>query len=119
MALSTGIELQGHDILDESAIPRFHHLVEQHKLTEQMFDQIRSLLVNRRLLRESGTVVDATTIFPPRQSTSTRRVTPEIRRSSKGNDSHWSTTHALTRFTGGSLRRAAGSVAELAVAGCC
>ena len=39
-----GIELEGHDIPDESTILRFRHLLEQHRLTEQIFVEIRSLL---------------------------------------------------------------------------
>ena len=44
-----GIELLGHDIPDESTIPRFRHLLEQHQLNDQTFAEIRSLLEEKRL----------------------------------------------------------------------
>jgi hypothetical protein len=60
-----GIELLGHDISDETTILRFRHLLEQHRLTEQIFAEIRSLLEEKRLLLKSGTIVDATIIAAP------------------------------------------------------
>src|SRR5712672_2257133 len=50
-----GIELHGHDIPDESTILRFRHLLEQHRLTEQIFAEIRSLLEEKRLRLRSVT----------------------------------------------------------------
>src|SRR5436190_7032382 len=43
---------------DESTILRFRHLLEQHRLTEKMFAQVRTLLENKGLLLKSGTIVD-------------------------------------------------------------
>src|ERR1700719_3397159 len=57
-----GIELLGHDIPDESTILRFRHLLEQRQLTERIFAEIRTLLEEKRLLLQSGTIVDATII---------------------------------------------------------
>src|SRR6202050_5730385 len=43
------IELQDDAVPDESTILRFRHLLEQHKLTEQIFALVRKLLESKRL----------------------------------------------------------------------
>src|SRR5690348_17825171 len=60
-----GIELAEDAVPDESTILRFRHLLEQHKLSEGIFAQIRKLLEEKRLLLKSGTIVDATIIAAP------------------------------------------------------
>ncbi len=50
-----GIELVEDAIPDESTILRFRHLLEEHKLTEAIFAEVRSLLEEKRLLLKSGT----------------------------------------------------------------
>src|SRR5512134_3655023 len=60
-----GIELAEDDIPDESTILRFRHLLEEHRLTERIFAEIRALLEEKRLLLKSGTIVDATIIAAP------------------------------------------------------
>ena len=57
----------GSDVVpDESTILRVRHLLEQHKIIERMFQQVRQLLEERKLLLKSGTIVDATIIAAPR-----------------------------------------------------
>lgn len=60
-----GIELAEDTVPDESTILRFRHLLEQHQLSEAIFNRIRSLLEQKRLLLKSGTIVDATIIAAP------------------------------------------------------
>jgi IS5 family transposase len=85
-----GIELHGHDIPDESTILRFRHLLEQHRLTEQIFAQIRSLLEEKRLLLKSGTIVDATIIAaPPSTKNIEGQRDPEMHQTKKGKDWHF------------------------------
>jgi IS5 family transposase len=85
-----GIELQGHDIPDESTILRFRHLLEQHQLTEQIFAQIRSLLEDKRLLLKSGTIVDATLIAaPPSTKNADKARDPQMHQTRKGKDWHF------------------------------
>jgi transposase, IS5 family len=85
-----GIELQGHDIPDESTILRFRHLLEQHQLTEQIFTEIRSLLEEKRLLLKSGTIVDATLIAaPPSTKNAEGKRDPEMHQGRKGKDWHF------------------------------
>ena len=44
---------------DESSILRFRHLLEKHRLTEQLFAEVRQLLEEKKLLLKSGTIADA------------------------------------------------------------
>ncbi len=73
----TGLDNWHTRLPDESTILRFRHLLEEHKLAEQMFQHINELLAARGLLLKAGTAVDATLIArpaPPR--TRTRRAIP-------------------------------------------
>ena len=60
-----GIELLEDAVPDESTILRFRHLLEQHRLSEQIFGLVRGLLESKRLLLKSGTIVDASIIEAP------------------------------------------------------
>ena len=81
----------GHDpVPDETTILRFRHLLEQHGLTAALFETVKTLLVEQRLLLQAGTIVDATIIAAP---TSTKNATqtrdPEMRQTRKGNAWHF------------------------------
>lgn len=71
---------------DESTILRFRHVLEKHKLAEQIFQTINELLTAKGLLLKSGTVVDATLIAAP---SSTKNASgerdPQMKQSKKGN----------------------------------
>lgn len=71
---------------DESTILRFRHLLEKHKLAEQMLSVINDLLRDKGLMLRAGTVVDATLIAAP---SSTKNASgerdPEMHQSKKGN----------------------------------
>jgi len=85
-----GIELLGHEIPDETTILRFRHLLEQHRLTQQIFAEIRTLLEERRLLLKSGTIVDATIIAaPPSTKNADKARDPEMHQTRKGKDWHF------------------------------
>lgn len=56
------LELGEDAIPNESTILRFRHLLERHQLTAQIFDAVRDLLDERRLLLKAGTIVAATII---------------------------------------------------------
>jgi len=79
------VELGDDVVPDESTILRFRHLLEQHRLTATIFDAVRDLLEERRLLLRSGTIVDATIIAAPsstKNATATRD--PEMQQARKG-----------------------------------
>jgi IS5 family transposase len=69
------VELGEEVVPDESTILRFRHLLEQHRLTATIFDAVRELLEERRLLLRAGTIVDATIIAAP-SSTKNATATP-------------------------------------------
>jgi len=80
-----GIELVEDAVPDESTILRFRHLLEQHKLTEQIFALVRGLLEQKRLLLKSGTIVDATIIHAPSSTkNSSGERDPEMHQTRKG-----------------------------------
>jgi IS5 family transposase len=72
---------------DESTILRFRHLLERHKLAEQILAVVNDLLTNKGLLLKAGTVVDATLIAAP-SSTKNKdgRRDPEMHQSKKSNE---------------------------------
>jgi IS5 family transposase len=71
---------------DESTILRFRHLLERHKLAEQILAVVNDLLISQGLLLKAGTVVDATLIAAP-SSTKNKdgQRDPEMHQSKKGN----------------------------------
>jgi IS5 family transposase len=85
-----GIELAEDAVPDESTILRFRRMLEQHRLSEKIFAQIRKLLEGKRLLLKSGTIVDATIIEAP---TSTKNADgerdPEMHQARKGKEWHF------------------------------
>lgn len=71
---------------DESTILRFRHLLEKHKLADQILALVNDLLSGKGLLLKAGTVVDATLIAAP-SSTKNKdgQRDPEMHQSKKGN----------------------------------
>ena len=71
---------------DESTILQFRHLLEQHGLTQQIFQAINQTLADRGLFLKAGTIVDASLIAAP---TSTKNQSqardPDMHSSKKGN----------------------------------
>ncbi len=76
----------GQRLPDETTILRFRHLLEQHKLADQILATVNELLQRKGLLLKTGTVVDATLIAAP---SSTKNKTgerdPEMHQTKKGN----------------------------------
>ncbi len=75
---------------DESTILRFRHLLEKHKLAEQILAVVNDLLQGKGLLLKAGTVVDATLIAAP---SSTKNQAgerdPEMHQTKKGHQWHF------------------------------
>ncbi|HMM84658.1 IS5 family transposase [Azohydromonas sp.] len=71
---------------DESTILRFRHLLERHKLAEQILATVNGVLLGKGLMLKAGTVVDATLIAAP---SSTKNAggerDPEMHQAKKGN----------------------------------
>lgn len=85
-----GVELGEDKVPDETTILRFRRLLEKHDLTEEIFNEVRALLEEKRLLLKAGTIVDATIIAAP-SSTKNRegKRDPEMRQTRKGKAWHF------------------------------
>ncbi len=84
------VELAEDKIPDESTILRFRHLLEKHRLTEAIFEEVKDLLAERRLFLQSGTIVDATIIAAPSSTkNATKRRDPEMKQTRKGGSWHF------------------------------
>src|SRR4029077_5036520 len=84
-----GIELSEDTVPDETTILRFRHLLEQHRLTEQIFALVRGLLQSKRLLLKSGTIVDEAIIdAPPSTKNEAGARDPEMKQGKK-NEREW------------------------------
>jgi transposase, IS5 family len=84
------VELSDDVVPDETTILRFRHLLEQHRLTAGIFEEIQGLLEEKRLLLRSGTIVDATIIAAPsstKNASETRD--PEMKQTLKGKNWHF------------------------------
>lgn len=80
-----GLEGWDERLPDESTILRFRHVLEKHRLGEQILRTVNDLLSAKGLMLKSGTVVDATLIAAP---SSTKNATgerdPQMKQSRKG-----------------------------------
>lgn len=85
-----GLSLADDRIPDETTILNFRHLLEKHQLTQAIFNEVRSLLDERRLLLRSGTIVDATLIAaPPSTKNQDQARDPEMQQTRKGKQWHF------------------------------
>src|SRR5262249_22948922 len=80
------VELVEDVVPEETTILRFRHVLERQRLTEAIFEAVKDLLAERRLMLKSGTIVDAT-IISARSSTKNATETrdPEMKQTRKGN----------------------------------
>lgn len=84
------VELGEDTVPDESTILRFRHLLEQHQLTAAMFEAVRMLLTEKRLLLKAGTIVDATIIAAPSSTKNASQTRdPEMKQTRKGQMWHF------------------------------
>lgn len=81
----------GEDVIpDETTILRFRHLLEEHQLTGAIFEAVRELLTEKRLLLKAGTIVDATIISAPSSTkNASRERDPEMRQGRTGKTWHF------------------------------
>jgi IS5 family transposase len=84
------VELGDDVVPDETTILRFRHLLETHHLTAAIFDAVKELLTAKRLLLQSGTIVDATIIAAPSSTKNAAQGRdPEMKQTRKGNAWHF------------------------------
>jgi IS5 family transposase len=85
-----GIDLTADLVPDETTILRFRHLLEKHKLAQQLFAEVLALLEEKQLLLKSGTIVDATIIAaPPSTKNAAQARDPEMKQTRKGKQWHF------------------------------
>jgi len=86
----TRVELGDDKIPDESTILRFRHRLEEHGLTEAIFEEVNDLLAEHRLTLRAGTIVDATIIAAPSSTkNATKSRDPEMKQTRKGKNWHF------------------------------
>jgi transposase, IS5 family len=84
------VELGDDVVPDETTILRFRHLLEQHRLTAAIFEAVKELLTAKRLLLQSGTIVDATIIAAPSSTKNAAQARdPEMKQTRKGHAWHF------------------------------
>jgi IS5 family transposase len=85
-----GIDLSVEDVPDATTLLKFRHLLERHELTKRIFEEVGTLLSERRLLMKEGTIVDATIIAaPPSTKNASKERDPEMHQVKKGNEWHF------------------------------
>jgi IS5 family transposase len=81
-----GVDLGEDAFPDETTILHFRHLLERHRLTEQLFGAVQTLLTAKGILLKTGRIADATTISAPSSTkNATRARDPEMKQARKGN----------------------------------
>ena len=106
-----GLELGDEVVPDETTIPRFRHLLEQHGLTEAIFASITGLLEERRLLLRSGTIVDATIIAAPSSTKNASAARdPEMKQTAAHRSGRHFSVHGPLLERRQSIRRLAGNL---------
>jgi IS5 family transposase len=81
-----GIDLGRERAPDATTLVKFRHLLETNKLTERIFEAIKTHLADKGLLLREGTIVDATLIAaPPSTKNAEKKRDPEMHQTKKGN----------------------------------
>jgi IS5 family transposase len=81
-----GIELGDDRIPDETTILNFRHLLERHRLTEEIFAEVNAHLADKGITLRSGTLVDSTIIDAPSSTKNKAGARdPEMSSTKKGN----------------------------------
>lgn len=85
-----GLELGEDAAPDETTILNFRHLLEQHNLTNAVFEAVKAYLTEQGLLLAGGSIVDATIIHaPPSTKNQAKQRDPEMSSTKKGNAWHF------------------------------
>jgi transposase, IS5 family len=90
MRAFVGIDLGREPVPEETTVCKFRHLLEQHHLGRQIFEQVGRHLQDQGLKVSSGTIVDATLIHAP---SSTKNQSgerdPDMKQTKMGNQSYF------------------------------
>ena len=87
MRAFVGIDLGRDAAPDETTVLKFRHLLEQHRLGDQLFGEINAYWAERGLTVNRGTIVDATIIAAPKSTKNKDKARdPEMHQTKKGNE---------------------------------
>lgn len=87
MRAFVGIDLGSDAAPDETTVLKFRHLLEKHRLGDQLFGEINTYLADKGLKVNSGTIVDATIIAAPKSTKNEDKTRdPEMHQTKKGNE---------------------------------
>jgi transposase, IS5 family len=93
-----GIDLAREQVPDATALLKFRRKLEDNKLTEAIFNEVRTHLSERGLLMREVTLVDATIIAaPPSTKNKDKARDPEMHRTRKGNEWHVATKRGVVK----------------------
>src|SRR6201995_639572 len=80
------IDLGREPVPDETTVCRFRHLLEEHDLGQQLFDEVQRHLASKGLKVATGTIVDATIINAPSSTKNADKARdPQMHQTKKGN----------------------------------
>ncbi len=81
-----GIDLGREAVPDETTVLKFRHLLEEHRLGDQMFGEVNRHLTERGMTIHRGTIVDATIIDAPSSTKNEDKTRdPDMHQTKKGN----------------------------------
>ena len=80
-----GLDIGRDHLPDESTILRFRHLLERHRIAEQILNTVNGMLTAKGLMLKAGTVIDATIIAAPSSTKNKEgKRDPEMHQTKKG-----------------------------------
>jgi IS5 family transposase len=85
-----GVDLSREAAPDATTLLKFRRLLEEHSLTDSIFNAINAHLAEKELFLRRGTIVDATIIAaPPSTKNQSGKRDPEMHQAKKGNQWHF------------------------------
>jgi len=90
LAIFAGIDLTQERVPDSTTLMNFRHLLEENELAPKILEQINTILAEKGLLLNEGTIVDATLIAsPPSTKNQEKQRDPEMHQTKTGNQWHF------------------------------
>lgn len=114
-----GIDLSVEAVPDATTLLKFRHLLEAHKLTQAILEEVNAHLGERHLLMREGTLIDATIIAaPPSTKNAHKQRDPEMHQTKKGNAWHFGMKAHVGTDLQGVVHTVIGTAANVADVGC-
>jgi len=82
-----GINFYEEQVPDATTLLHFRHLIEEHKIAEQLFNAIKYVIEQSGFMMRGGTIIDASIINAPSSTKNTdKKRDPEMHQTKKGNE---------------------------------